>query len=329
MIRKPGNPPAVKGNHLPRHQEGGNILFQGGMEVFRKLVSLILLFVTAVALAVTVVDNAGRVVEITSAPERVVSLSPAATRFLVFLGLEDKIVGVTDYDSYEAEKVGAMVPVNIEKVVSLNPDLVLMFGGFQLPEVPKLEKAGLKVLVVNPNSLNDIIRDVVLLGTIFDRRDLALEKSEKLREKMLEIGKKTYNVPPSKRPKVLYLISSPGPDVKEIWTCGMGSYLNEIISLAGGVNIASGIAGPNGWPQLSIEYVVSQNPDVIIVGVYIPGTENEEIKKILNFEPFKEINAVKNKRVFAVDGNVASQPSPDVFELLDLFYEFFYGGKGE
>lgn len=295
--------------------------------MFRKLGVLLFVLMSTLTLAVVVVDDAGRVVEFSAVPERVVSLSPAATRFLIFLGLEDRIVGVTDYDSYEAERVGAMVPVNVEKVVALNPDLVLMFGGFQLPEVAKLERVGLKVLVINPTSLDDIIRDVVLLGTIFGERKLAVEKAEELKNKMLEIGKKAYNIPPSKRPKVLYLISAPGPDVKEIWTCGEGSYLDEIISLAGGMNIASGIAGPNGWPQLSLEYVVAQNPDVIIVGVYVPGTEDEEVKKILDFDPFREINAVKNKRVFTVDGNLASQPSPDVFKLLDILYDYFYGGN--
>ncbi|MCD6551512.1 cobalamin-binding protein [Thermotoga sp.] len=295
--------------------------------MLRKLGFLLFVMVSILTLAVTIVDDAGRVVEITSVPKRVVSLSPAATRFLIFLGLEDRIVGVTDYDSYEAERVGAMVPVNIEKVVALDPDLVLMFGGFQLPEVAKLEKVGVKVLVINPTSLDDIIRDVVLLGAVFGEPKPASEKANELKKEMLEIGKKTYNIPPSKRPKVLYLISAPGPDVKEIWTCGEGSYLNEIISLAGGMNIASGIAGPNGWPQLSLEYVVAQNPDVIIVGVYVPGTEDEEVKKILEFEPFREINAVKNKKVFTVDGNLSSQPSPDVFKLLDILYDYFYGGS--
>lgn len=158
--------------------------------MFRKLGVLLFVLMSTLTLAVVVVDDAGRVVEFSAVPERVVSLSPAATRFLIFLGLEDRIVGVTDYDSYEAERVGAMVPVNVEKVVALNPDLVLMFGGFQLPEVAKLERVGLKVLVINPTSLDDIIRDVVLLGTIFGERKLAVEKAEELKNKMLEIGKK-------------------------------------------------------------------------------------------------------------------------------------------
>ncbi|PLV58679.1 cobalamin-binding protein [Thermotoga sp. KOL6] len=293
----------------------------------KRWLSFLMLLFGIFSLAVVVVDDVGRVVEISTVPERVVSLSPSATRFLVFLGLEDRIVGVTDYDSYQAERVGAMVPVNVEKVVSLNPDLVLMFGGFQLPEVVKLEKVGLKVLVINPVSLDDIIRDVVLLGIIFDKQEYAAKKASELREEMLKIGKKTYNVPPSERPKVLYLTSAPGPEVKEVWTCGAGSYLNEIISIAGGINIASGIAGPNGWPQLSLEFIVAQNPDVIVVGVYVPGTEKSEVEKIMKFKPFEEVNAVKFGKVFAIDGNLASQPSPDIFKLIEVFYEFFYGGS--
>lgn len=296
----------------------------------KRFLSVALILVSVLVLsAVTVIDDAGRVVTLPRVPTRIVSLSPSATRFLIFLGLEDRIVGVTDFDEYDrAERVGMMVPVNLEKVVALKPDLVVTFGGFQLPEVPKLERAGLNVLVINPTSLNDVIRGVMLLGTVFGVQEKARNLAEELNNKMIEMGKKTYNVPPDKRPKVLFMLSSPGPDVKEIWTCGAGSYLNDLISLAGGVNIAAGIAGPNGWPQVSLEYVVAQNPDVILVGVYVPGTEKQEVEKVKNFTPFKSVNAVKSGRIFPVDGNLASQPSPDIFQLLDVFHSFFYGGKG-
>ncbi len=294
----------------------------------RRFMVSIFIVLSVLGICLTVVDDAGRIVNIERVPERIVSVSPAATRFFLFLGLENKIVGVTNWDSYQkAERVGDMVPLNIEKILSLNPDLVVSFGGFQLPEVEKLEKKGLKVLVLNPVSLKDILKDLVLVGIVMGEEEKAREKAKELERKMIALGKKTYSIPPSERPKVLFLMSPPGPEIKDIWTCGEGSYLNELISLAGGMNIASGIPGPNGWPQISIEYVVKMNPDVIIVASFSPGSESVDVQKVLDFPPFKSINAVKKRKVFSVDTNLVSQPSPDIFKLLDTFYEIFHGGR--
>ena len=296
----------------------------------RKLVVLVLILLSIVGLSLTVIDDAGRIVEIEKKPERIVSVSPAATKFFLFLGIERYIVGVTNWDSYEkAERIGDMVPLNIEKIFSLNPDLVVSFGGFQLPEVEKLERKGLKVLVLNPVSLKDILKDLVLVGVVMGEEEKARKMTKDLENKMISLGKKTYNIPPSERPKVLFLMSPPGPELRDIWTCGEGSYLNELISLSGGINIASGIPGPNGWPQISIEYVVAMNPDVIIVASFSKSSENTDVQKVLDFPPFKSVNAVKEKRVFSIDGNLASQPSPYIFELLDVFYSIFHGGSKE
>ena len=296
----------------------------------RKLVVLVLILLSIVGLSLTVIDDAGRIVEIEKRPERIVSVSPAATKFFLFLGIERYIVGVTNWDSYEkAERIGDMVPLNIEKIFSLNPDLVVSFGGFQLPEVEKLERKGLKVLVLNPVSLKDILKDLVLVGVVMGEEEKARKMAKDLENKMISLGKKTYNIPPSERPKVLFLMSPPGPELRDIWTCGEGSYLNELISLSGGINIASGIPGPNGWPQISIEYVVAMNPDVIIVASFSKSSENTDVQKVLDFPPFKSVNAVKEKRVFSIDGNLASQPSPYIFELLDVFYNIFHGGSKE
>jgi len=325
MIRKPGNPPAM-GEFPPfSSQRGGRIFLKRRYGNMRKFTILVLVLLTVLAFSLTVIDDVGRIVEIKEKPERIVSVSPSATKFFLYLGLEKHIVGVTDWDSYQnAERIGNMVPLNVEKILSLQPDLVVAFGGFQLPEVEKLEKKGLKVLVLNPNTLKDIIKDLILVGVIMGKEKEAKKMAKDLEEKMISFGKKVYNIPVSERPKVLFLISPPGPELKDIWTCGEGSYLNEMISLAGGINIASGIPGPNGWPQISIEYIVAMNPDIIIVASYSPNSN--DVEKVLNFPPFKNVNAVKNKRVFSVDGNQVSQPSPYIFELLDEFHNMFYGG---
>ena len=286
---------------------------------------MILVAVLSLATLV-VVDDLGRVVSLDKIPEKIVSAAPAATRYLIQLGLQDKVVGVTDWDPLEGpERIGNMVPLNVEKIVSLSPDLVLTFGGFQAGEVKKLEKFGIKVLALNPTTLKDILKDLVLLGTVMGVEDLAKSKAEKLENLMLSIAKDSYKIPLEKRPKVLYLMGTPESGMKEFWTAVSGSYMNELINLAGGRNIAADVIGPNGWAPISLEFIVERNPDVIIVANFTPGGEKNVIQKVMDFEPFAGLNAVKNKRVHTVDGNVASQPSPDLFGILQKLHEIFKG----
>jgi iron complex transport system substrate-binding protein len=272
------------------------------------------------------VDDIGRVVTFEEEPQRIISAAPVATDYLVKLGIADKIVGVTTFDTYkEAEDIGNMVPLNLEKIVALNPDVVFTFGGFQTGEVEKLEKAGIKVFAINPRTTDDIFRTLVNMGIIFNKLELANKISNDLKSKMLDVAKKAYNIPLNKRPKVFFASIYQGTN--EVWTCGQGSFLNEAISLAGGVNITGNYTGPNGWLTISMEFVISQNPDIILVPYYYEGGQEEAIKAVKSIELWKNIKAVKNNRIIPVDGNIASSPDTRLIDFIVELYNIFYGGK--
>ncbi|MGB4262463.1 MAG: ABC transporter substrate-binding protein, partial [Fervidobacterium sp.] len=206
----------------------------------RKLTLLFLIVLTVLSFGITVVDDAGRIVNISVAPRRVVSAAPNATRYLQALGLENRIVGVTEWDNYKkAESIGNLVPLNVEKIYSLKPDLVIVFGGFQLPEVEKLEKANLNTYVLNPTTLNDIIKAVGQLGAIFNVKTKSDTLVKDLTKQMTDMGIKTSKIALDKRPKVFYTATVPDASAKELWTAGTGSYLNDLIAIAGGRNIAA------------------------------------------------------------------------------------------
>lgn len=296
----------------------------------RKLVTLVMLivfFALVWSYPITVVDDAGRTVTITQRPQRVICAAPSTTKFLQYLGLEDKIVAVTNWDDFEAERIGDLFPINLEKIVSLNPDLIFTFGGFQLPEVVKLEQHGLTTVVLNANSVQQILNDLVLVGTIMGIPEKAKQLANQLQERYLNIAKKAYNIPFDKRVKVVFLMDIPGPDVREVWTCGQGSYLNDLITLAGGANIAALFTGPNGFLPISLEYIVSQNPDVLIVTSYVPNSEEQIKEKISNHPILKSLKAVKNKRIYVYDNYLLSLPVPQLVEYIEKFYNDFYGGK--
>ncbi|WP_456399289.1 ABC transporter substrate-binding protein [Mesoaciditoga sp.] len=273
----------------------------------------------AVQYPLTLVDDAGHVVTFNSAPQRVISAAPSITDFLLELGYSKDLVGVTKYDSYtKAANIGLMYPLNMEKILSLRPDVVFMFGGFQLSQYQRLAKIGVKAFVLSANNLNGIYRDLLDVATIMGDPQKGQKLVSALKEKVLKISKAAYNVPIDKRPRVFY-----GSAGKQIWTAGMGSFLNQIISLAGGVNVTGNYAGPNGWLPVSPEFVVSQNPDIILVPYYAPNGQKAAIKAFESYPAFKDLKAVQEGHVYAINGNIASQPNTKLVGLLEELYNIF------
>ncbi|KLO21673.1 MULTISPECIES: ABC transporter substrate-binding protein [unclassified Marinitoga] len=289
-----------------------------------KKVFLTLLLVLSLSLfafqPVTLVDDLGRVVKFDKEVERIVVAAPAISDFIIKLGAKDKVVGVTDFDSYitDVEKIGNMMPLNVEKIISLNPDVVLLTGGFQEGEVSKLEKFGIKSFVINPTTLNEMFRDLSLVGVILGKGKTAQDYSRKLRVRMLNIAKNSFSW--KNKPKVIYL--SAYGSVSQMWTCGTGSYLNELITYAGGINVTAPYTGNNGWFAIGPEFVVKENPDIILVPSYYPGDKGA-YNLIMNAEQFKDVNAVKNSKVFIIDGNKASLPNTGLIDLLGELNKLF------
>ncbi len=287
--------------------------------VFGALLILLFSLVIASTYPLTLVDDAGHVVTFESQPERVVDAAPSVTDFLLKLGYADKIVGVTKYDSYtKAENIGLLYPLNLEKIVSLKPDVVFIFGGFQLSQYEKLKRLSIRTFVLNAKNLDGVYRDIMDVSTIMGNPEKGHKLVESLRSKVMKIADAAYKVPISKRPRVFY-----GSASKQIWTAGMGSFLNEIISLAGGVNIAGNYAGPNGWLPVSPEFVVSQDPDIILVPYYTPNGGKAAVKAFSEYPAFKNLRAVKEGHVYAINGNIASQPNTKLVGLLEQLYNIF------
>jgi len=265
------------------------------------------------------VDDLGRAVSFEVEVNRIISAAPAVSDYIKYLGLEDKVVGVTDWDTnIDAEKIGNLVPLNLEKIISLNPDVVFLTGGFQEPEISRLDKYNIKSFVVNPVNFNDIYRDIVLIGGILGDKERAETLSNELRQRVLNIAKSSFTW--TNKPTVLYLMVQ--TNVSEIWTAGSGSYINELISYAGGLNLAAPYTGNNGFLQVGPEFVVTQNPDIIIVDSYYEGDQNAK-NMIMNAKQFENVKAVREEKIVMVDGNKISQASPSLIDVLEQLYKYF------
>jgi iron complex transport system substrate-binding protein len=295
-------------------------IFLGGFFMKKFLLVSVLSLFFVLSFSVTLVDDLGRVVEFEDSVERIVSAAPVVSDYIVHLESENKVVGVTDWDVHiEAEKIGNVFPLNMEKILSLNPDVVFLTGGFQEPEVKKLEDLGIKAFVVNPTSLNDIPQVVQKLGIILDKKDLSQKISSDFRKNISDIAKKTSLW--KDKPRVFYAMISV-QNISEIWTTGTGSFLNEAISVAGGLNVAAPLTGNNGWLSVGPEFILKENPDIIIVPSYFIG-DNSLIDTIKRTEQFSSLKAVKNNNILTINNEKASQASPSILDIIEKMYDYF------
>src|SRR4030042_2179968 len=207
------------------------------------LISLMLLGCTPQPPAGNIVCGLGRQVMISAVPQRVVSLAPSNTEILFALGLADKVVGVTEYCNYpEAAKtkpkVGGFSTVDIEKVVSLRPDLVLATRIHDKTIIPSLENLGITVVALTPKSLNEVLESIKLAGKITGQDEEASGLVKELDKRITAIVDETQKLAPDQRPRVFYVTWH-----DPLMTAGTGTLSNDVISQAGGQNIASDITG--------------------------------------------------------------------------------------
>lgn len=264
---------------------------------------------------ISVIDDLGRNVTIANyPPKRIISLAPSNTEILFALGLGQKVVGVDQYSDYPPEVqervkagnltiVGSFVNINVETVIGLKPDLILAFGGVQRPIVERLEELGQTVVVLYPKSFEGVLHDIILVGKATGKVDEAKTLVANIQKKAQEIVNKTKDL---YRPRVYLEYFSDGG----YWTFAGDSYGNELIYMAGGINIFAGFQGT--YISVSTEEIVKANPEIIIItkGRIKP----EDIK---NRPGWDKIYAVQHNKIYEIDENIISRPGPRLIEALE------------
>jgi len=268
----------------------------------------------AIPKPVSVVDDAGRTVEIAKAPQRLVSLAPSNTEILFALGLGDKVVGVTDFCDYPEEakaieKVGGIEP-NLEKIVDLDPDLVLAIGGSpaQVEKATEMEKLDLTVLVLEPGDIEGIMANIELVGKAVGAEKEASELVAQMRKRFDDITAKAKGA--ESKPKVFFELDATDPS--KPYTPGPGSFIDALITLAGGSNVGAGAKMQ--WAQLSTEEIIAQDPEVIVLGDANYGVTAEMVKERPGWSV---ITAVKNDAIYPIDDVLVSRPGPRIIDGLE------------
>jgi len=266
---------------------------------------------TAAAFPAAVTDFQNRSVTIPKRPERVVSIGPSITEFLFALGAGPRVVGVDDFSDEPAaatqlEKVGG-IKVNFEKVVSLKPDLVLSVK-FSDGTIEKLASAGLLVLVVDPQSAGDVARTAILLGRAVGSDGETMARD--IQKRVDGVRSKTASA--TTKPRVYHEIDASDPT--KIFTVGPGSYIHDLIEIAGGANIAA--KATSAYPQLSAEEILRSDPEIIVLAAADYSAKPDQVAARAGWSA---LSAVKNKRVVTIAPNLINRPGPRVGEAAEAY----------
>jgi len=266
-------------------------------------------------------DARGRQVSIDSQPHRLVSLVPGFTEIVFALDLGDRLAGVTTYCDYpaaaqEKPKIGGFSNPSLEKIVEARPDLVLatdMHG--QLVE--QLEAMNFKVLVYNPHDIDSLLKTIAAIGTACGEAEKARALNASLTQRIDAVKVKLADLPFEKRPLVFY----------EVWheplmTIGPNTLIKEIISLSGGRCLTA--SGTGEYPSISEEWIIEQNPDIMVhsYGAGMDNTPTPEV--ILNRKGWQGVNFVRNQRVIGVDSNLITRPGPRLVDAIEQLARGFY-----
>ncbi len=267
--------------------------------------------VTASPFPASLTDFQSRSVTVPARPDRLVSIGPSITAFLFALGAGPRVVGVDDFSDEPAEAatrehVGG-IKVNFEKVVALKPDLVFTVK-FSDGTIEKLQSASLNVLVVDPQSVSDVAKTATLLGKAVGADGEALARS--IQQRVDAVKTKTATV--ATRPRVYHEIDASDP--AKIFTVGPGSYINDLIDIAGGVNIAARAA--SAYPQLSAEEILRSDPEIIVLAADAYSAKPSDVAAR---QGWSVIAAVKNGRVFSIEPNLINRPGPRVGEAAEAY----------
>jgi iron complex transport system substrate-binding protein len=243
-------------------------------------------------------DSYNRTVTLEKEPLRIISLSPAITELVFLLKSEQKLVAVSEFCKYPPEtenipKTGGLVQINIEKLLSFNPDLVLIGSIISKADVDKMEKSGIKVIAIKEeNEITGIYSAIQKLGKILNQNDLAIQKVAELKQQMAQI-----QIDTTKKRKSVYYVVGYGPAGD--FTAPKNTHIHDMITRAGGRNVGE---KPKSW-SVSREFLFDENPDLIFV-------RKEDFQYFVTTYPYTELQAVKNKKTYPIESGWIDVISP-------------------
>jgi iron complex transport system substrate-binding protein len=270
--------------------------------------------VPAGAATLTLLDDVGRSVVLNGPPDRIVALAPSNTEILFALGAEDRIVAVDQWSNHPpAAKTKPQISPfspSLEQIVRLRPDLILAAHGSAEPVLP-LDRQGVKVLVLAPRTLEDVYRNILLIGRIVEAEGRATRLVDAMRQRVEAVLEKVRGAP---RPKVFVELDASDPI--RPFTAGPGSFIDLLVRLAGGANVAA--SSRTAWPQFSLEELLRTDPDMIILAHELATANPQTPQTVARRTGWHLLRAVREGAIYPIQGELLSRPGPRIVEGLEL-----------
>ncbi len=265
-------------------------------------------------------DDMGRSVAVPRRVNRIVSLAPANTEILYAVGAGAKVVGVDDFSNYPPEtadiaSVGGYGEINIEAVIALKPDLVLASSLHKTP-VEQLEGVGIRCLVVEPHTLQDVYDDIEMVAEVVGQEAKGEEVVSAMKAKIAAVEAAIDTSPVERRPVVFY----------EVWdnpltSAGPNTYTHQIIELAGGSNLTRDAA--TDYPEVGFEVVVARNPDVIVFPTY-EGAHIPDRAELSERPGWAGIKAVREGNIQTIDADIMSRGGPRLADAVEAMAKLIH-----
>ena len=285
----------------------------GLIRLFLALAAVLLFFMPAAAGARQVVDQVGRTVEVANRPQRVVALAPNVAELVFLLGRGELLKGATQFSNEppaarDLPRVGSYVRLDLEKIVALKPDLCLAVkDGNPLPVIERLAGLGIAVYVVDPQHLEDIMSVVTGLGDLLGAREKAEEIVAGMRHRIARVTGLVAGS--TTRPRVFFQI-----DASPIVSAGSRTFIDELITRAGGENLAGDASG---YRRFGWEEILRLAPEVVIVASMAGGHSEADLKS--GWRKWPQIPAVRNGRIHVLPADLVDRPTPRLVDGLEAF----------
>jgi iron complex transport system substrate-binding protein len=259
-------------------------------------------------------DGLGRSVSVAPDPRRIISLAPNLTETLFALGLGDRVAGVTSYCDYPEEarakeKIGDTINPNLEKIISLKPDLVVVSTSSQLENLTRrLDQLAVPVYVTNPRTVREVAASIRNLGEVTGTSERAARIAAEMETRISAVEQRVAGL---SRPRVLYVLQT-GPLI----TAGRNTFINDLVNIAGGKSISGDETAD--YPQFSRETAIARAPEIIVA----PRSHGAELVKESDLRrDLAETPAIRSNRIVWVTPDLVDRPGPRIVVGLEQLAE--------
>jgi iron complex transport system substrate-binding protein len=258
-----------------------------------------------------VTDEAGRTVRIPQPVRRIVSLVPSLTETIYALGLQDNLVGDTDYCDYPPEaqkktKVGGIMNPSLEEIVALHPDLVLMAKGLnRIETVHSLESLGIASYGADPHNVDEIMTSVKKLADVLGAPEAGASVVSDMRHKLEGLHDRLSSRAPK---RVLFVVWT-----QPLISVGKDTFIADALRHAGALSI---VDSEQDWPQVSLEEIVRLQPEFLVLAASHSEDASREIERLDTLPGWQLLEAVTNRR-YAVISDAVKRPAPRIISAIE------------